>query len=254
MTNQIIAPKATEFERVERNQLFTEFEQQALRVTRECANEPYGDFPGTQLDFFAAYLDGMLPLKQRPGTEAAKAREKFDRYAMKQRSKAVGSLSMGTYFFNEALGYATFYETREQGTGLYYRLRTVKEVDARPEPAVVISDYAVKPTPPNRSINWLIATRTARDDFLLERDDLQQPEPHVESSYRTWPGTDLMPGKFQPRNEADYQRVKLRLLETITVLGKMSRANVVSDLLYLPAPVARHLASPVVYSLMGPQF
>lgn len=244
----------SDFERVERNQLFAEFEQQALRVTRECASEPYGDVPATQIEYFAAFLDGRLPLAPKPGAKAAKAREAFIKYGKEQRPKAVGSLSMGAYFFNRAIGYATLYETREKGSGHYYRLRTVKERDDLPQPAVVISDFAIKPIAPNRSINWLIATRDANDAFLLDRDDRNRPDSREESSWRTWRGTDLTPGSFQPKTEADYERVKLRLLEAATILGKIGSTNLISSVIDLPEKIGWHLALPVVYSSRGPQF
>lgn len=254
MTKPSATPKVTDFERVERNQLFAEFEQQALRITQDCSEQVYGDLPSTQSDYFANYLDGRLNLVWRSGKEAAKAREKFEQYALKQRPKPVGGLSIGAYHFNQAIGHAIFYETRGKGTGYYYRLRTVRESHDYQQPAVIISDFAVKPTAPNRSINWLIATRNAIDDSLLERDDRMRPQPTAERWLRTWKGTDLSPGSFHPTNNEDYQRVKLRLLEALTILGKMSANSTINDMSCIPDQIRGHLSSPVTYSSTGPEF
>lgn len=251
MTKPSAVPKVTDFERVERNQLFADFEQQALRVSRECSDSPYGDLPATEYNLFANLITVLSNAKLNP-RQAAFVDERMP--VLKQcRPRGVGSFSLRMFTFNNNLGYATFYERREKGTGYYWRLRTVKEHQDKPEPALIITDYAVKSTAPNRSINWLVATRSAKDDFLFEREDGPGTNRSEEWSYRTWAGTDLMPGNFHPRNAEDYQRVKLRLLEATTILGKIGRLNAISDLSYVPVPVALHLANPVVYRMLGPK-
>ena len=252
MTNVSTSRAVAASERAERNQLFAEFEQEATRVSWECSEQPYGDLPSTDNNLSANLLTVLPNLKLRP--EQEKIRDGYMPTLRKIRPQGVGALSIHSYMFNEQLEYATFYERREKGTGFYWRLRTVKECQDQPEPAIIIADYAIKSVAPNRSINWLVATRAMNDGYLLHRNDKRQPSSSLEWSYKSWKGTDLLPKSFSPLQAADYERVKLRLLEAITVLGKMNRANIVYDLAYAPPAIAKHLESPVTYQYLGSRF
>lgn len=228
MTEAIISAQD---ERKIRNELYAEIGEHMIRIGYTCSENPHGDIP-------------------EPGADAPFAHILAD---PKYRPKPVNMYSRHWFTFNGIGQAAVVYEQRQRGTGYYARIRTVRELDED----VAISDYAIKTTSPDRSINWMDVWLSKATGQLVSRSDKKKPT-YLESVHEGvmsmgLRGTDLEPGHFHPQTPEDYEKARTQLIRVAAIAGNLSTATVVRDLQDYPAPLQRYIANPFPYSPRGPR-
>lgn len=215
-----------------RNVLFSEIEQEALRVSYECAENPIDEFP---LQFGGNIFGYLLP------------------HMREYQTNPISWRSVHAYPKNDTIEASVFYEQRAKGFGHYYRLRTAtvqEEVDGH---IMDLTDFAIKTTAPKRSIRWSIARILLDGDNpgLLELDVSHTDDPLTSLLKGGLVGDDLTPDQWHPKTNEDYTIVKGRLLHVVTLLSKLSCKTVIQTPADLPPVLRQPISYPLYYNIGG---
>lgn len=219
-------------EKQDRNALFAEVEQEALRLSYECSENPIDEFP---LQFGGNIFGLLLPQMPQYHADPIKWR------------------SVHAYAKHDYLEAAVFYEQRAKGFGHYYRLRTASIHEAGRTPLMKLSDFAIKTSVPKRSLRWSIAelSLTGKNCEVLSLDQSYNPDP-LESLLRGGLiGADLTPDQWLPRTNADFVTVKGRLLQAATILSNLSCKTVLQTPADLPTVLRQPISYPLYYNAGG---